>query len=102
MLLGKTEVYSTKELAAQNATHFLRKFVIDNHWLWAPSDTTKPVHWNKGGITAEHRMNFEECFQREDYEGCVKVWNTYAEDKNYPRPDYIARIQEKTIDKLFT
>jgi hypothetical protein len=90
LLLNKVEIYATEKLAAQNAAHFLRKFVIDNHWLWS------------AGITANYRTSFESYFQREDYAGCVKVWNMYAEDTHYPRPEYVARIQEKTIDKLFT
>lgn len=90
LLLNKLEVYSTKKLAEQNASHHLRKFVIDNHWLWTV------------GVTAKYRIIFEECFQREDYEGCVKVWNIYAEDNKYPHPEYIARIKEVQLDKLFT
>jgi hypothetical protein len=79
-LFGNHRIYSTQQLAEQNASTWLRKFVIDNHWLWGKGGSD-------GGITAEYRKQFEAYFQREDFAGCVRVWNTYAKDilrSNYP------------------
>jgi hypothetical protein len=86
-LFGNHRVYSNKKLAEQNASNWLRKFVIDNHWLW------------NEGITAQYRMLFERCFQREDYAGCVSIWNEYATPKDF---DQRVTITEMQVDEKFT
>lgn len=94
-LFGNHRVYSTQKLAAQNAAQWLRKFVIDNHWLW------------EQGITAEYRKRFDQSFQREDYLACVFIWNEYAIDKvgsNHPiyKASIIADITQIQLDERLT
>jgi len=94
-LYGNHKLYSTKQLAERNASNWLFKFVIDNHWLW------------EQGITAEYRKQFEASFQREDYANCVEVWNKYAADKhgsNYPAytGNMSVNIKAMKIDEAFT
>ncbi len=95
-LFGNHRVYSTHKLASQNAAHWLKKFVIDNHWLWGEDN-----------LTGRYRKQFEEAFQREDYHRCVIVWNTYAIDKpssNHPQYNstIVARIQAIQLDEKLT
>lgn len=88
-LFGNHRIYSTQQLAEQNAARWLRNFVIDNHWLW------------KQGKTAEFRKSFTEYFQREDFAGCVKVWNNYATDYVHSST-IIVQIKAMTMDERFT
>lgn len=87
-LYGKNKLYSTKQLANQNAANWLKKFVIDNHWLWTE------------GSTVVYRKGFEEDFQQEHYSGCVAFWNEYV-TSSLPSPhnSFLATIKEIMIDE---
>jgi len=90
VIYGNIRIYSTKTLAEREASRWLLRFVLDNHWAWRGGE----------GSTACLRRKFERNFVQEKYSDCIVSWNDYV--KKHLHSDYLVKIKEIELDQVLT
>jgi hypothetical protein len=85
-LYGKSQTYTTKARAEQEASRYLKKNITNSLCVDA------------------HKAMFEKfnlAFQQENYGECIKVWNDHVQNTMY-NTVYRANIVATEVDKSFT